>query len=154
MIYLLDTDTVIYLMRGLKLTAPKTARQKESLAIGKRIFNRAHEYETAGHEIALSSITVAELEFGARHSQHYAREIEIVHRILTPFTLLDFDAAGCAKHYGQIRHTLEASGKIIGAMDLLIASHALATSAILVSNNTTEFARVPGLKIENWTKDV
>ncbi len=153
MIYLLDTDTVIYLMRGLKITEPKTARQKESLAIGKRIFERARKREAAGHEIALSSITIAELEFGARHSEHYAHEMEIVHRILTPFALLDFDAAGCAKHYGQIRHALETSGKTIGAMDLLIAAHALAASATLVSNNTAEFSRVAGLKIENWVKE-
>ncbi len=150
MTYLLDTDTVIYLMRGLKITEPKSARQEQRGAMGWRIFARARKRESAGHEVALSAVTVAELEFGARKSGDYAREIEIVHRVLTPFTLLDFDADDCASRYGEIRCALEAAGKTIGSLDMLIAAHALAAGATLVTNNTEEFNRVPRLKLENW----
>jgi tRNA(fMet)-specific endonuclease VapC len=153
MTYLLDTDAVIDLMRGLKITEAKTARQEHSRNIARRIFERARKRESAGHDITLSALTVAELEFGARHSGDYPREMEVVRRILTPFTLLDFDAAECALRYGQIRHALEAAGKTIGAMDILIAAHALAIGATLVTNNTAEFSRVSGLKMENWAKD-
>lgn len=150
MTYLLDTDTVIYLMRGLKLAEARSARQEQRRAMGWRIFTRARKREAAGHEVALSAITVAELEFGARKSGDYSREMEVVRRVLTPFTLLDFDARDCASRYGEIRCALEAAGKTIGSLDLLIAAHALAAGAILVTNNTAEFSRVPGLKVENW----
>jgi tRNA(fMet)-specific endonuclease VapC len=149
-IYLLDTDTVIYLMRGLKITDVKSARQREWQSAGRRIFETARKREAAGHEIALSALTVAELEFGARKSTDYEREMEIVRRILTPFSLLDFDAQDCAVRYGEIRHQLESTGLGIGGIDTLIAAHALAIGATLVSNNQSEFKRVAGLKIENW----
>ncbi len=152
MTYLLDTDTVIFLMRGLKITAPKSSRQEQQRSVGEAIFGRARKSETEGDEVALSAITVAELEFGARHSGDYDREMEVVRRILTPFTLLDFDAGNCAAHYGEIRNVLEEAGKSIGGLDTLIAAHARATNATLVTNNTMEFGRVPRLKIENWTK--
>ena len=152
MTYLLDTDTVIYLMRGLKITEARSGRREQRRARGQRIFNRARKRESSGHEVALSAVTVAELEFGARKSGDYAREIEVVHRVLTPFTLLDFDAHDCASHYGEIRYALETAGKTIGSLDMLIAAHALAASATLITNNTAEFDRVPGLTVENWAK--
>jgi len=150
MIYLLDTDTVILLMRGLKITEARSARQEQRQAVGRSIFNRARKRELAGDEVALSAVTVAELEFGARKSGDYAREMEVVQRVLTPFTLLDFDAHDCACRYGEIRSALEAAGKTIGSLDMLIAAHALAISATVVTNNTAEFGRVPGLSTENW----
>jgi tRNA(fMet)-specific endonuclease VapC len=150
MIYLLDTDTVIDLMRGLKIAKARSAREEERQAKGQRVFDRARQRASAGHEVAVSAVTVAELEFGVRKSGDYAREMDVVHRILTPFTLLDFDPHKCGSRYGEIRHRLEAAGKTIGSLDLLIAAHALAIAATLVTNNTKEFARVPGLKIERW----
>ena len=152
MTYLLDTDTVIQLMRGLKITEARSVRQEQRQAMGLRIFDHARRRESAGHEVALSAVTVAELEFGTRKSVDYAREMEVVHRVLTPFTLLDFDARDCASRYGEIRHALEMAGKAIGSLDTLIAAHALAAGATLVTANTKEFARVPGLTVENWTK--
>lgn len=152
MICLLDTDTVIHLMRGLKITEAKSARQEQRRDMGRRIFERARKRESSGHEVALSAVTVAELEFGARKSGDYAREMEVMHRVLTPFTLLDFDAHDCASRYGEIRCALETVGKTIGSLDMLIAAHALAVGATLVSNNTAEFDRVPGLTVENWAK--
>ncbi|MGI8603261.1 MAG: PIN domain-containing protein [Verrucomicrobiales bacterium] len=150
MTYLLDTDTVIYLMRGLKIAEAKSARQQHWQAMGQRIFDRARKREAAGHEMALSAVTVAELEFGARKSCDYTREVDVVHRVLTPFTLLDFDAHHCATSYGEVRHSLESAGKTIGSLDTLIAAHALAVGALLVTNNITHFGRVPGLKVESW----
>lgn len=111
---------------------------------------RAQKQKAARHEIALSAITVAELEFGARNSGNYQTELDATRRVLTPFFLLPFDAADCAAHYGVIRHKLESSGKPIGSLDTLIAAHALALGATLVTNDTKEFSRVPGLKCENW----
>lgn len=151
MIALLDTDTVIYLLRGLHVTEAKSARQRQWRALGLRIFQRARAWSVAGKEAAVSAITVAELEFGARQSRDYAMEMETVHRALTPFALLDFDARDCASHYGEVRHSLESSGKGLGGLDTLIAAHALAIGATLVTNNTGEFSRVRGLKIANWS---
>lgn len=153
MTFLLDTDTVICLMRGLKITEARSARQEQRQAMGRRIFERARKRESDGHEVALSAVTVAELEFGARKSGDYAREMDVVHRVLTPFTLLDFDAHECASRYGEIRHALETAGKTIGSLDMLIAAHALAVGATLVTNNTGGFKHVPGLTTENWTQE-
>jgi tRNA(fMet)-specific endonuclease VapC len=77
-----------------------------------------------------------------------------VRRILTPFTLLDFDTRNCAARYGQIRRglDLELAGKGIGGFDTLIAAHALAIGATLVTEYRSQFERVPALKLENWTE--
>jgi len=150
--YLLDTDTIIYLMRGLRITEAKSARQRALQVIGRRIFERARMRESAGHEVALSALSVAELEFGARKSGDYAREMEVVRRVLIPFTLLDFDARDCSARYGEIRYGLESAGRSIGGLDMLISAHALAAGATLVTNNQAEFERVPGLKMENWAE--
>jgi len=149
-IALLDTDTVIYLLRGLRIAEARSTRQREWQAAGRRIFEHARAWSARGREVALSAITVAELEFGARHCANPEREREILHRALTPFARLDFDANSCASHYGEIRHALESAGKPIGSLDTLIAAHARALGAMLVTNNTAEFSRVPGLKLANW----
>ena len=151
MIYLLDTDTLIYMVRGLKVTAPKNELQRERLRLAGKISAHCRRQQTLGDEVGLSAITVAELEFGARHSDDYEVEVAAVRKILMPFLCFDFDATICAESYGRVRHDLDAAGKTIGAMDLLIAGHALALSATLVTNNTAHFSRVPGLKCANWT---
>lgn len=150
MIYLLDTDSVVFMVRGLKERAHPTERQRARQKVARRIFDRAHKQKLADHEVALSAITVAELEFGAWNSGDYETEIDATRRAITPFVLLDFDADDCAAHYGAIRHALESTGKMIGSLDTLIAAHALAIGATLVTNNTVEFSRVTGLKCENW----
>lgn len=150
MIYLLDADTLISLIRGLKLESPRNDRQKERSRTARRILARCRKQQMAGAVVALSSITVAELEFGARRSGDYPREISAVRKILVPFEIHDFDAHACAEHYGDVRHHLESSGLTIGAMDLLIAGHAKALDATLVTNNLGHFTRVPGLKCETW----
>ena len=152
MIYLLDTDTFVFMLRGLKVTVAKDEKHRHWQTIGRRIISTAEkkQEEAKAHELGLSAISVAELEFGARNSGHYEREIKITRRAMSPFTLFDFDAADCACHYGSVRCALEALGNSIGPLDTLIAAHALALGATLVTNNTTEFARVPGLPCENW----
>lgn len=150
MIYLLDTDTLIYMVRGLKITNPKNDREKQRLQAARRIAARCRKQQVGGNDIGLSAITVAELEYGARNSADYPQEIAAVRKVLTPFVTFDFDAAACAEHYGEVRHALESNGTPIGAMDLLIAGHARALGATLVTNNTEHFSRVVGLKCENW----
>ena len=152
MIYLLDTDTLIFMVRGLKLATPKNALQRERQELAKRIVGRCRRAQEAGNDVGLSAITVSELEYGARNSGDYPAEIAAVRKILTPFAAYDFDATGCAEHYGEVRHTLETAGVTLGAMDLLIAAHAKALGATLVTNNLKHLARVTGLTCENWSK--
>lgn len=150
MTYLLDTNIVVFMVRGLKLRPNPNAQQRERHRLAGRILGRAQKQQAAGHEVALSAITVAELEFGAWNSGDYQTELDATRRAISPFVQLPFDAEDCAAHYGAIRHRLESSGKPIGSLDTLIAAHALAIGAALVTNNTAEFARVPGLRCEDW----
>jgi tRNA(fMet)-specific endonuclease VapC len=100
-------------------------------------------------EIGISSVTLAELEYGVAKSTAAGRNREALTGFLAPLEIAPFDDFA-AIHYGEIRAHLENSGLSIGAMDLMIASHARSLDVILVSNNLREFLRVPGLKVENW----
>ena len=100
-------------------------------------------------ELKLSSITVAELFYGAEKSQAKKKNTAVVDRFIAPFEILPFDDA-CCKTYANIRASLEKSGSPIGLMDLLIASISIAYNFILVTNNTREFRRVKKLRLENW----
>lgn len=73
-----------------------------------------------------------------------------VQKIQLPFELFDYDAVECAARYGEVRITREPAGTTIGSMDLLIAAHALALSATLVTNNSSHFRRVRSLKVTAW----
>jgi tRNA(fMet)-specific endonuclease VapC len=145
MIYLLDTDALVTMIRGVKSTRrPALRRHAESLIA------KSREAQAAGHAVALSAVTVSELEFGAQHSGDYDAEIAAVRKILTPFEILSYDGLVCPAHYGKIRQELETKGVPIGAMDLLIAAHALAVEATVVSNNAEHFSRVTGLEVVSW----
>jgi len=145
MIYLLDTDILIFMVRGLKAGRRPVQRQRAH-----ELVDQCRRVQTAGDSVALSAVTVSELEFGARNSGDYDAEISAVHKVLTPFDIYDYDCLACPPHYGSIRHELESNWLDIGSMDLLIAAHAFALDATLVSNNLAHFSRVPGLKTANW----
>ncbi len=148
MIYLLDTDLLIFLIRGLKTTRRRQQRQQATA-----ILERCRKAQAEGDAVGLSAVTVSELEFGARQSGNYEDEIAAVQKILTPLDVYDYDAVLCPQHYGRIRHELEVAGRSIGAMDLLIAAHALALGGTLVTNNDAHFSRVEGLRVVNWLKE-
>jgi tRNA(fMet)-specific endonuclease VapC len=144
--YLLDTDTLIFLIRGLKTSRSVHRRQATILV------ERCRKAQAAGHSVGLSAVTVSELEFGARHSDRYDDEIAAVRKILTPFDIHDYDAVVSPIQYGIIRHGLETGGQTIGSMDLLIAAHALGLDATLVTNNEAHFNRISDLRVVNWLK--
>ncbi len=99
--------------------------------------------------LAVSTITVAELNYGARKSSFPDRNRIALLEFLVPFRILDFDQAA-ARVYGSVRRQLERDGMQIGPLDTLIASHALSAGLIVVSKNEREFRRVPGLTVQNW----
>lgn len=145
MIYLLDTDILIFMIRGLKSGRRPADRQRAL-----KLVDRCRQTQTAGDSVGLTAVTVSELEFGARKGGRYELEIAAVRKVLTPFDVYTYDAVSCPPHYGRIRHDLEKKGLIIGSMDLLIAAHAVALDATLVSNNRAHFSRVVGLKTTDW----
>ena len=128
--YLLDTNICVYVIR------------KRPEAVYRRLSG------VATRAVALSVVTAFELEVGALRTQgrHYS---EAVRLFLAEFSVLPLeDSARSA--YAQLRTALERRGERIGAHDMLIAAHALALHATLVTNNEKEFRRVKGLIIENW----
>ena len=97
----------------------------------------------------MSTITIAELEYGVYRSQNTDQNRIALLEFLVPLAILDFDQSAAAV-YGSIRASLESRGTPIGPMDLLIAAQAMSQGLILVTNNEREFGRVEGLGIENW----
>jgi tRNA(fMet)-specific endonuclease VapC len=102
-------------------------------------------------DIALSSIVLAELFYGAHHgaANKQAANLALIARLQQRFASLPFDDQAAAE-YGKIRAYLASRGTSIGPNDLMIASSALAKGLTLVTHNTTEFSRVPGVKLEDW----
>jgi len=148
MIYLFDTDLLIVMIRGLKASTSRAADRQRA----EGLMARCRKAQADGHSVGLSAVTVSELDFGARRSGKYEDEMAAVSKVLTPFDLYDYDALSCPQRYGQIRYELETRGQTIGSMDLLIAAHALALDATVVTNNDAHFSRVKGLKVVNWLK--
>lgn len=147
MIYLLDTDLLIFMVRGMKLARRPAQRQR-----AQQLVERCRHAQAEGNAVGLSALTVSELEFGARHSGQYEIEMAAVSKVLMPFDVYEYDAVIAPRHYGQVRYELERKGVTIGSMDLLIAAHALALDATLVTNNMAHFSRVSELKTLNWLK--
>jgi len=100
-------------------------------------------------QVGISSITLAELAFGAAKSQHSEQARLALAEFLLPLEVAPFDDVAAAA-YGGVRSSLEKRGKPIGPLDTLIAAHALAQGAVLVTGNTREFAKVKDLPVENW----
>lgn len=133
--YLVDTNILIYLMnsKSIKLQNKFTKKNPEQFCV--------------------SSITVAELIYGAKKSKHIERNIEAAIKIVSPFTIIDFTGED-AFEYGDIRAELEINGKVIGGNDILISSQARRQNLIVITANVKEFERVPRLKVENWAEDI
>lgn len=131
--YMLDTNICIYLIR-----------QNST-----RVMQRLAQHPLM--EIALSSITVAELEFGVQKSSNPAQNRRALAQFLLPLTIAPFDHDAAAA-YGGVRAHLEGQGMPIGSLDTLIAAHALSLNLVLVTHNSAEFSRVPGLLVEDWTQ--
>lgn len=129
--YLLDTNTCIAAIR----------QQRPVLT---RITQKAPE------EMAVAVMTVAELWFGALKGTDPARGRAVADAFLAPFEAIPFDKPA-ADAYAAARHYLESRGTPIGERDLIIAATARARGLTVVTNNTSEFKRVPGLTVEDWT---
>jgi len=128
--YLLDTNIVIYILKRRPIEALST-------------FN-AH----AGR-MAISSITLAELMHGAEKSSHISKNLTTIEDFCCRLDVLPYGIKA-ARHYGAIRTALEKQGQPIGVNDLHIAGHARSEGLVLVTNNVSEFVRVPALEVENW----
>jgi tRNA(fMet)-specific endonuclease VapC len=100
-------------------------------------------------DVGISVVTLAELEFGVSNSRDPRRNREALAQFVLPLAVAPLDREVTAP-YGRIRAALEKRGASIGAMDLLIAAHALSLGVRLATNNEREFRRVPGLRVENW----
>lgn len=133
-LFMLDTDTCIFLMRG---ESPMLAAKVQSVPLQQQV---------------MSAVTFAELTYGVQASASVKRKQN--QAVLDSFALhlavLDWPQ-DAAKHYAEIRADLKKRGAQMGAADLMIAAHARALGAIVVTNNVKDFGRVKGLQVENWT---
>jgi tRNA(fMet)-specific endonuclease VapC len=120
-----------------------------SYIIKRRPATLVEKFETHAESLSVSVMTAAELRFGAEKAGRL-KLVELVEAYLERLAILDWTNEITA-HYARIRSELERSGKPIGNMDLLIASHAVAQDMTLVTNNIKHFSSVIGLKLEVWT---
>ena len=102
-------------------------------------------------DICISAVTYAELVHRVEKSQAVEKNRVALALLLANIEIMDFDSLA-AESYGKVRADLEKAGTPIGSLDMMIAGHAKSKGYIVVTNNTKEFERVKGLKIENWTK--
>jgi tRNA(fMet)-specific endonuclease VapC len=128
--YLLDTNILIYAIKN----RPATVRER---------FTRCHG------QMAMSSVSLLELIYGAEKSTAPERNLRDVEGLAARLEVLPFDASA-ATHAGRIRAELARAGTPIGPYDQMIAGHARSLGLTLVSNNLREFERVRGLLMENW----
>jgi tRNA(fMet)-specific endonuclease VapC len=129
--YLLDTNICIYIIKKKPIEVFHKLRSFPDLSVG------------------ISSISIAELEYGVRKSSKPEANQAALKYFLTPLQIVHFDQEA-AFEYGIIRSKLEKQGTLIGPLDMLIAAHARSLKLTLITNNVHEFSRVEGLKIENW----
>ena len=112
---------------------------------------RARIAAAKSDQLRTCSVVKAELWCGSYRYLKSADRRALVNESLAPLTSLPFDDAA-AEQYARIRHTLEQQGQVIGPNDLLIAAICLANGCTIVTSNTDEFSRVPGLKCEDWSQ--
>lgn len=130
--FMLDTNTCIYLIK-----------KKPAEVIG-------HFKRHKVGDVGISSIVLAELQYGVEKSQHVHSNRVALEEFIAPLEIATFDEAA-NRTYGKIRSHLEKTGTPIGSMDTLIGAHALSLAVTLVTNNVREFNRINNLKIIDWT---
>ena len=130
-LYMLDTDTCSYIIRERPASVLKRFRQ------------------LAMEQICISVVTYAELLYGVERSSSKRINRPIVDDFVRHLDVIAWDEVA-AEQYGKIRADLEARGKPIGAMDMMIAAHAKSIKAVLITNNQKHFARIKRLMVENW----
>jgi tRNA(fMet)-specific endonuclease VapC len=102
-------------------------------------------------ELCISSVVAAELRYGAERSAHRQQNHARLDVLLAELPVVDFDARA-AFTYGRLRTELERRGVVIGPNDMLIGAHSVTLELILVTDNTREFRRIKGLRVENWRR--
>jgi len=131
--YLLDTNICIF-------------------AINKKPANVLEVIKTnAQNGLYISSLTIAELEYGVENSIHVESNRVALLKFISIFDILDFNDSD-AIQYGKLKANLKRKGQLIGPIDMLLAAQALSNDLIFVTNNTKEFKRVEGLRIEDWSE--
>jgi len=129
--YLLDTNICIYIINRSPIQVVE------------------HIKKLQPHQIKLSAISMAELEYGVSKSENRGKNRTALIHFASAFDILDFNDED-AELFGLIRAKLEKMGKVIGPYDIQIAAQAITRDLILVTNNIGEFERVDNLKLENW----
>ena len=127
---MLDTNIVIFILKRRPLEILST-------------------FNANANRMAISSITLAELTHGAEKSDRVTENLEVIDDFCSRLEVLPYGEKA-AQHYGAIRAVLEKLGQPIGVNDIHIAGHARSEGLALVTNNVSEFERVPGLELENW----
>ncbi|WP_162847956.1 type II toxin-antitoxin system tRNA(fMet)-specific endonuclease VapC [Mariprofundus erugo] len=128
--YMLDTNIVIYTIKN----RPAHVRDSFKLHDG---------------QMCISSVTFGELVYGAERSSQPERNLADIQGLVARLEIVPFDEHA-TEHFGQLRAELYNIGQPIGPYDMMIAGHARSMGLILVTNNEKEFARVPGLRLQNW----
>jgi len=131
--FMLDTNICIYIIKRKPLDVIERFKQTELSRIG------------------ISAITLSELSYGVSKSSKPEQNQLALTQFIAPLEILPY-GDDAAQYYGALRAHLEKQGTPIGALDMLIAAHALSTDCTLVTNNEKEFIRIPKLKTENWVK--
>jgi tRNA(fMet)-specific endonuclease VapC len=128
--YMLDTNICIYVMK----TYPPELREK---------------FDMLAEQLCISSITLGELHYGAEKSARRVANLTAIEHFVARLEVLPFGDKAAA-HYGQLRAELERAGTPCGPHDMQIGGHARSEGLILVTNNMRGFARMPGVRVENW----
>ncbi len=130
MSYLLDTDIIIFWLKGNQTVARRAT-------------------EVGRNHVSTSTVSQAELYFGAYNSGQVKQNLAALQRLAQTITLRPFDEAA-AQYFGQIKANLTQQGQILLDADMMIAAIALANKLVLVTNNTKHYVRISGLTLENW----
>ena len=128
---MLDTNICIYIIKQQPVT----------------VLKRFLDYQVG--DIGISAISLSELRYGVAKSKHQEKNAKALDEFIIPLEVVSFDEEA-ARTYGDIRATLEKAGTPIGAMDMLIAAHAVSLGIPLVTNNPREFVRISTLNIVDW----